>query len=76
MHFFTQAAPEPACLAPHIESDIQPSILVESVARAAIAVSAETASKTAKTRFTRNLQGIGKYLSTSIMRHRFHFCKD
>jgi len=34
IHFLTQAAPLPACLAPHIESEIQPVILVESPARA------------------------------------------
>src|ERR1035438_1213710 len=51
MHFFTQAAPEPACLAPHIESEIHPSILVESAALAAIAVKAKPATSRAITRF-------------------------
>src|ERR1039458_752891 len=66
-HFFTQAAPEPACLAPHIESDIQPLILDESAALAESAVRAETTNRNARTRFTRNLQGIGKSRTGTIM---------
>ena len=46
MHFLTQSAPVPACLAPHIESEIQPLILVESAALAASAVRANAATAT------------------------------
>src|SRR5271166_248081 len=57
MHFFTQAAPVPACFAPHIESEIQPLIEVESAARAAIHANDKTTTSKATTRFTLNLQG-------------------
>ena len=52
MHFFTQAEPEPACLAPHIESEIQPLIWVESAALAAIAAVESTEQAIATNRFT------------------------
>src|SRR5580698_3844605 len=32
MHFFTQAAPLPACFAPHMESEIHPVLVVEPAA--------------------------------------------
>src|SRR5580658_4190103 len=51
MHFLTQAAPEPACLAPHMESEIQPLIWVESAALAATHAHAQTSARTATTRF-------------------------
>src|ERR1039458_4344762 len=59
MHFFTQAAPDPACLAPHIESEIQPLILFDSIALAARAVKQKAATSRKKTRFIENLQGNG-----------------
>src|ERR1039458_1812718 len=75
MHFFTHSAPDPACLAPHIESEIHPSILVESAAPAAVAVSAKPANRSARTLFMRNLQGIGKPRSAFIMLYRPRFGK-
>src|SRR5271157_365862 len=75
IHFFTQAGLSPRCLAPHIESDIQPFNLVASAARAAIAVRAKTANRRVRTLFTRNLQGIGKSLSTTIILHWPQFGK-
>src|SRR5580692_5781257 len=60
MHFFTQAEPLPACLAPHIASEIQP-LMVESAARAESGAKARTAVKTAATRFTTNLQGLALF---------------
>src|SRR5579863_2950040 len=55
MHFLTQAAPLPACLTPHIESEIQPLAFVESAARAPAAARERTTTNNAKTRFTFNL---------------------
>src|SRR5450631_4745241 len=51
MHFLTQAAPDPACFAPHIESEIQPLILVESAARAAMTANEKTTTNRAMVRF-------------------------
>src|SRR6185437_3260695 len=53
-HFFTHAAPEPACLAPHIESEIQP-VLEEFAAMAARTPREKTAASTAHVRFMKNL---------------------
>src|ERR1700690_1248547 len=55
MHFFTQAAPEPACLAPHIESEIQPLIWEESAALATIAPAVRARTRIAKILLNWNL---------------------
>jgi hypothetical protein len=55
-HFFTQAAPLPACLAPHIESEIQPFIELESAALAETADNAPAANSKAKMRFIYDLR--------------------
>ncbi len=54
-HFFTHSEPDPACFAPHIESEIQPLMVFESAAFATTALSARTAINIAL-RFTRNLR--------------------
>src|ERR1700692_4285545 len=58
MHFFTHAAPDPACLAPHIESEIQPLMLLESAALAATAANERATTSIAMLRFTCDLHGI------------------
>jgi hypothetical protein len=52
MHFFTHSEPEPACLAPHIESEIQPLIVFESAPFAATAANATIPTTNAMMRFT------------------------
>src|ERR1700685_3172366 len=74
MHFFTQAAPLPVCLAPHMASEIQP-LMVESAARAESGAKARTAVRTAATRFTRTLQEMAVSRSASIIHYRKRFGK-
>src|ERR1035437_2334955 len=67
MHFLTQAAPLPVCLAPHIESEIQPLILVESAARAATTANEKTTTSKAMVRFIVPSSGLGNSVPASIM---------
>src|SRR5580658_6827491 len=56
MHFLAQAAPVPACLAAHIESEIQPLIDDESAATAGIQARDKTRANRPANSFTASLQ--------------------
>src|ERR1017187_221635 len=75
-HFFTQAAFEPRCLAPHIVSEIQPLILVESAALAASAVRPKNTTSRATARFIgKNLLCVLNARSATIMPDNRQFGK-
>src|SRR5271165_1548336 len=59
-HFFTQAAPLPACLAPHMESEIQPLMVLESAALAATEEKETATTSRVRTRFIFETSGIGE----------------